>query len=45
LVSFEADTVLLQLDDTQLHLEPSQTVFPHGLDRDVDVPAPTGKQP
>src|SRR5215468_455357 len=37
LVSFEPDIVLVQLDDTQLHLEPGQTVFPHGPDRDLDV--------
>jgi uncharacterized protein (DUF427 family) len=43
-VSFEPDIVSVQLDDTQLHLEPGQTVFPHGPDRDLDVPAATGKQ-
>jgi uncharacterized protein (DUF427 family) len=37
LVSFEPDIVLVQLDDTQLHLESGQTVFPHGPDRDLDV--------
>jgi uncharacterized protein (DUF427 family) len=37
LVSFEPDIALVQLDDTQLHLEPGQTVFPHGPDRDLDV--------
>ena len=45
LVSFEPDIVLVQLDDTQLHLEPGQTVFPHGPDRDLDVREVTGKQP
>jgi len=45
LVSFEPDIVLVQLDDTQLHLEPGQTVFPHGPDRDLDVHEATGKQP
>jgi hypothetical protein len=29
-VSFEPDKVSVQLDDTQLHLEPGQTVIPHG---------------
>ena len=37
LVSFEPDIVLVELDGTQLHLEPGQTVFPHGPDRDLDV--------
>jgi len=45
LVSFEPDIVLVRLDDAQLHLEPGQTVFPHGPDRDLDVPGSTGKQP
>jgi uncharacterized protein (DUF427 family) len=45
LVSFEPDIVSVQLDGTQLHLEPGQTVFPHGPDRDLDVPAATDKQP
>jgi uncharacterized protein (DUF427 family) len=45
LVSFEADIVSVQLDGTQLHLEPGQTVFPHGPDRDLEVHAATGKQP
>jgi uncharacterized protein (DUF427 family) len=44
LVSFEPDIVSVQLDGAQLHLEPGQTVFPHGPDRDLDVPAATGKQ-
>jgi len=43
-VSFEPDIVSVQLDDTQLHLEPGQTVFPHGPDRDLDVHEATGKQ-
>ncbi len=37
LVSFEPDIVSVQLDGTQLHLEPGQTVIPHGPDRDLDV--------
>ena len=38
LVSFEPDVVSVQLDGTQLRLEPGQTVIPHGPDRDFDVP-------
>jgi len=45
LVSFEPAIVSVQLDDTQLHLEAGQTVFPHGPDRDLDVHAATDKQP
>lgn len=37
LVSFEPDKVSVQLDGTQLHLEPGQTVFPHGPDRELTV--------
>jgi uncharacterized protein (DUF427 family) len=37
LVSFEPDIVLVRLDGTQLRLEPGQTVFPHGPDRDLTV--------
>ena len=37
LVSFEPDIVSVQLDGTQLRLEPGQTVIPHGPDRDLDV--------
>jgi uncharacterized protein (DUF427 family) len=44
LVSFEPDIVSVQLDGAQFHLEPGQTVIPHGPDRDLDVPAATGKQ-
>jgi uncharacterized protein (DUF427 family) len=44
LVSFEPGILLVQLDHAQLHLEPGQTVFPHGPDRDLDVPGSTGKQ-
>ena len=39
LVSFEPDIVSVQLDGTQLHLEPGQAVVPHGPDRDLHVPA------
>lgn len=38
LVSFEPDIVSVQLDGTQLRLEPGQIVIPHGPDRDLDVP-------
>jgi uncharacterized protein (DUF427 family) len=37
LVSFEPDIVSVHLDGTQLHLEPGQTVIPHGPDRDLTV--------
>jgi uncharacterized protein (DUF427 family) len=37
LVSFEPDIVSVQLDATQLRLEPGQTVIPHGPDRDLTV--------
>jgi uncharacterized protein (DUF427 family) len=35
LISFEPDKVAVQLDGTQLRLEPGQTVVPHGIDRDL----------
>jgi len=37
LVSFEPDIISVQLDGTQLHLEPGQTVIPHGPDRELSV--------
>src|SRR5215475_3857504 len=37
LVSFEPDIVTVHLDGAQLHLEPGQTVVPHGPDRNLDV--------
>jgi uncharacterized protein (DUF427 family) len=37
LVSFEPDIVSVQLDGKQLHLEPGQTVIPHGPDRELTV--------
>jgi len=37
LVSFEPDIVSVYLDGIQLHLEPGQTVVPHGPDRNLDV--------
>jgi uncharacterized protein (DUF427 family) len=36
-VSFEPELVSVQLDGTQLRLEPGQTVIPHGPDRDLTV--------
>ena len=36
-VSFEPDIVSVQLDGTQLHLEPGQSVIPHGPDRELTV--------
>jgi hypothetical protein len=37
LISFEPDIVWVQLDGTQLRLEPRQSVIPHGPDRDFSV--------
>jgi len=37
LVSFEPDIVSVRLDGTPLHLEPGQTVIPHGPDRELTV--------
>ena len=37
LVSFEPDIVSVQLDGTQLRLEPGQTVIPHGSDRELTI--------
>jgi uncharacterized protein (DUF427 family) len=37
LVSFEPDTVSVQLDGESLRLEPGQTVIPHGPDRELTV--------
>ncbi|HZE74160.1 MAG TPA: DUF427 domain-containing protein, partial [Gemmatimonadales bacterium] len=34
-LSFEPDIVSVQLDGKQLHLEPGQTVIPHGPDREL----------
>ncbi|CAB3773822.1 DUF427 domain-containing protein [Paraburkholderia humisilvae] len=36
-VSFEPDIVTVHLDDRALHLEPGQTVIPHGPDRELTV--------
>ncbi len=37
LLSFEPDKVDVHLDGSQLHLEPGQTVVPHGVDRGLDT--------
>ena len=37
LICFEPDIVSVQLDGTQLHLEPGQTVIPHGPDRELTI--------
>jgi len=37
LISFEPNIVSVQLDGTQLRLEPGQTVIPHGPDRELTV--------
>ena len=36
-LSFEPDIVLVEIDGKQLHLEPGQTVIPHGPDRELSV--------
>ena len=36
-VSFEPDLAEVHLDDTRLHLEPGQSVVPHGVDRGLDM--------
>jgi uncharacterized protein (DUF427 family) len=35
LISFEPDKIEVHLDGTRLHLEPGQSVIPHGPDRDL----------
>src|SRR5262245_37400630 len=47
LVSFEPDVVSVQLDGTQLRLEPGQTVIPHGPDRELTIAdaLPSEKRP
>lgn len=37
MVSFEADKVEVRLDGTRMHLEPGQSVVPHGIDRDLTL--------
>ena len=44
-LSFEPDIVSVQIDGSQLRLEPGQIVIPHGPDRDLDVEEVTIKQP
>jgi hypothetical protein len=46
LVSFEPDTVSVQLDGKQLRLELGRTVIPNGPDRDLTVTEalPRGKR-
>ena len=36
-MSFEPDIVSVQLDGMSIHLEPGQTVIPHGPDRNLTV--------
>jgi uncharacterized protein (DUF427 family) len=36
-LSFEPDIISVQLDGKRLHLEPGQTVMPHGPDRELTV--------
>jgi uncharacterized protein (DUF427 family) len=36
MVSFEPQKIDVYLDGEQLHLEPGQTVIPHGIDRGLD---------
>jgi len=37
MLSFEPDIVTVHLDGVQMHLEPGQTVVPHGPDRNLDL--------
>lgn len=45
LVSFEPDKIDVYLDGKQFHLEPGQTVIPHGVDRGLDTDEVLGKNP
>ena len=46
LISFEPDKIAVHLDGARLHLEPGQTVIPHGIDRDLTLgEAVPGRQP
>ncbi|OBG33537.1 hypothetical protein A5672_24030 [Mycobacterium alsense] len=45
LVSFEPDKIDVYLDGKQLHLEPGQTVLPHGVDRGLDIDEVMRKTP
>jgi uncharacterized protein (DUF427 family) len=44
LVSFEPDKIEVYLDGKRLHLEPGQTVIPHGVDRGLDVDEVLGER-
>lgn len=44
-VSFEPDKIEVCLDDKRLHLEPGQTVVPHGVDRGLDIDEVLGEPP
>jgi uncharacterized protein (DUF427 family) len=44
-VSFEPDKIDVYLDGKQLHLEPGQTVVPHGVDRGLDTDEVLGRTP
>jgi uncharacterized protein (DUF427 family) len=45
LISFQPDKIPVQIDGIRLHLEPSQTGVPHGIDRDLttDEMDPAGR--
>ncbi|MEB4207793.1 DUF427 domain-containing protein [Mycobacterium sp. 94-17] len=43
LVSFEPDKIDVRLDGEHLHLEPGQTVIPHGVDRGLDTDEVLGR--
>jgi uncharacterized protein (DUF427 family) len=47
LLSFEPDKLEVYLDDRRLHLEPGQSVIPHGADRNLTAAeaGPGGSQP
>ncbi|CDO90937.1 hypothetical protein AWC29_14995 [Mycobacterium triplex] len=45
LVSFEPDKIDVFLDGRRLHLEPGQTVIPHGVDRGLDTDEVLGRTP
>jgi uncharacterized protein (DUF427 family) len=47
LLSFEPDKLEVYLDDRRLHLEPGQSVIPHGADRNLTTAeaGPGGSQP
>ena len=43
-LSFEPDLVNVEIDGKQLHLEPGQTVIPHGPDRELTTAEVLGRQ-